>query len=356
MARTMIDANKHLFQRLGNFCNSRGVEIAPIDGYRYVEGDTTNDLIIQGLKVASVSQFGPQRAAIHASLQEEDYIVLVGFDYIDNYVNHFPEFGEDVQEIPCLPGHVVVVLSEFDIRPKKSALEIRAYVEVADSKTDKYSGHDVEELRRLFPRISIFKWRSSPDESSFLQLVTKFAAAESAYGGGWIDEILLGDLLALASISAKSFPYEALSRAVFDTDPRNLYLALYRCLEATYAYKTSEELARALNLTITWSDLAVKLDKKLKWRPREASSLEAVLRYASSTDLRKMAVSLGSEGGSDLAHSAASLIYDLRNRIVHFGASLDSVNITGYDWNAICSALVALVYDIFNRAFDPVTV
>lgn len=356
MARTMITANERLFQRLGEFCSSRGAPIAPAGGHRYVEGDDESDLIIKHLSLGRRVLFGSQRAAVHATLGDDDFIILVGFDYLDEYLNRYPEFGEDVQELACLPGHVVVTLSELAIRPERSGLEAQAFVEVADSTTDSYEGHDVEELKRLFPRLSVFDCRFSLDENSFYQLVTKFAAAESAYGGGWISEALLVDLLALASISAKSFPYEAISRAVFDTDPRNLYLALYRCLEATYAYKTSEELAKALGLNIAWSELAVKLDQKLSWRPREASSLEVLLRHASETDLRKVVAAFGKEGGDDAARSAASSIYGLRNKIVHFGASLDSVDISDYDWNAVCCALVGVVYDVFHRAFDPVTV
>ena len=53
------------------------------------------------------------------------------------------------------------------------------------------------------------------------------------------------------------------------------------------------------------------------------------------------------------APAAASAIYKLRNRIVHFGASRDSVPIASYDWNAVCSALVGVVYDVFHRAFEP---
>jgi len=100
----------------------------------------------------------------------------------------------------------------------------------------------------------------------------------------------------------------------------------------------------------------VKLDQKLSWRPREASSLEVVLRHASETDLRKVVGAFGKEGGDDAARSAASSIYGLRNKTVHFGASLDSVDISDYDWNAVCCALVGVVYDVFRRAFDPVTV
>ena len=356
MSRTMTAANARLFQRLSEFCRSRGEIVAPSTGFRFLEGDDENDLLIKHLKLARTVQFGFHRAVIHATFENEDFILLAGFDHLDEYVNRYPEFGEDVVEADFLPGHAVVILSELDVRPMRSGREARSYIEVADSTVESYEGHNFDELRRLFPRFSVFKCRFSINEGSFYQLVAKFAVAESAYGGGWIGEALLSDLLAIASISANSFPYEAISRAVFDTDPRNLYLALYRCLEATYAYKTSEELAKALGLSIAWSELAVKLDQNLSWRPREASSLQVVLRHASDADLRKMVASLGNEAGEDLARSAASSIYNLRNRIVHFGAALDSVDITSYDWNAVCSALVGVVYDVFHRAFDPAAV
>lgn len=349
----MIESNRRLFRRLYDFCNNRGAPTVPPDGHRYIEGDVESDRIIQHLRISRIVQFGPQRAAVHATLQNDDLIILVGFDYLDEYVNKYPEFGEDVVETDCLPGHVVVALSEVELRPIKSGLETQAYLEVADSTTDGYEGHDVHELRRLFPRISVFKCRFALDEGSFQQIVLKFAVAESTYGGGWIDDNLLDELYALVSISAKSFPYEAVSRASFDTDPRSLYLALYRCLEATYAYKKSSELAKALGLSLDWSELAVKLEQTLNWRPREASSLESVLRHASEADLKRVVEAIGDTGTKDLASSAASSIYKLRNRIVHFDASLDSFDLSSYDWNAICCGLVGVVWDVFHQAFDP---
>lgn len=356
MSRSMIDANGRLFESLTKFCASRGVSLSRTDGYRYVEGDDDSDVIIQHFVILNVVKFGTQRAAVHGQLSGEDLIIFVGFENIDDYVNRYPEFGDDVEEVECLPGHIVTLLSEIDIRPNVSAHEVRSYVEVDDSTNKSYEGHDSRVLMGLYPRLAVFRCRSSIDQGSFAQLVTKFSAAESAFGGGWIGENLLLDLLAIASISARSFPYEAISRAVFDTDPRNLYLALYRCLEATYAYKTSEELAKALGLEIAWSELAVKLNESLSWRPREASSLEVVLRHASETDLRKVVTSLGNQVGADAAAAAASSVYKLRNKIVHFGPSLDSVDISTYDWNAVCCALVAVVYDVFHRAFDPAAV
>ena len=358
MAKSMSKINEHLFIRLGVFCKGRGVSVAaPHEGgHRYVEGDDSSDEIIKRLKISTQSRmlFGSQRAIVQATLKESDFLILVGFENLNDYVNALPEIGNDVFETECLPGHVVSVLSELDIRPTRNANAVQAFVEVADSTEESYEGHSVDELKSLFPTISVYQSRGSLDEDSFQQLVVKFAVAESAFGGGWIGEALLDDLLALASISVKTFPYEALSRAAFDADPRNMYLALYRCLEATYAYKATSDLAQALGLHLSWNDLARMLVEKLRWRPREGPSLEAVLQHATEADLAKVLEAFNKPTSKNQVAAAATAIYDLRNRIVHFGPSLGTVGLAEYDWNALCRAMVGVVYDVFHRAFDSV--
>jgi hypothetical protein len=160
--------------------------------------------------------------------------------------------------------------------------------------------------------------------------------------------------MALAALSAPSFPYDFVSRAAFDSDPRAMYMALYRCIEATYALSKSTALADKLDLDLHWSEMAIKLETVLKWRPRERESLEAVLALASEQDLERIVLAFGKKPGSNLATLAADQIYALRNEIVHYGAGRKSVEIASYDWNVVCGALIGIVYDVFNNAFEAV--
>src|SRR5437868_13171482 len=59
-----------------------------------------------------------------------------------------------------------------------------------------------------------------------------------------------------------------LCRSLFDADPAALFLALYRCLEALYAYSASTKLIGEFGLDRSWTEVAVALEKQLRSEER----------------------------------------------------------------------------------------
>lgn len=148
-----------------------------------------------------------------------------------------------------------------------------------------------------------------------------------------------------------SLPYRELARAVLDLDPRNLYMALYRCVEATYAYEKATKLANALSLTLAWDEVAAALDSEMGWHPPEAQSLNVALERANERDLEDICACLGVEIGNDLRVSAGRAIYRLRNSIVHYRPTYDSLEIESVDWNRLCNSMVTIALHVFHDAY-----
>ena len=160
-----------------------------------------------------------------------------------------------------------------------------------------------------------------------------------------------GFLVSLTDLNVPALPYAAIGESMFDADPRSLYMALYRCIEATYAFETSRRLVDDLKLSVPWVEMAEALANVAGWRPQEASSLNIVLRNALEQDLRDVCQCLNVSVGNDVAASAGKAIYSLRNRIVHYRPGTERVELESVAWNMLCHLLVRIVFHVFTKAY-----
>ena len=156
-------------------------------------------------------------------------------------------------------------------------------------------------------------------------------AEECRQGASWIEQDLAYVLVSLTDLSIPSMPYAAICRSMFDTDPRTLFMALYRCIEATYAFESSRKVVDRLGPAIPWQELAAALEEEVGWHPQEASSLQVVLRHAMEKDLEELCACLGAEAGKDVQISAGRSLYALRNQVVHYRPGVRSIAIESMD-------------------------
>jgi hypothetical protein len=343
MSRNMIGANQALFQRLVQHCLQRGVSLTGADNPRWVHANAEADLILKQLRVRTSISFGRYRHLAWLEYRETHFVCLIGFDTEPEYTQLYPR--DDVQ------GFDVCVISEIPIHPRATPLQVKNIVE-AESKLDEgYEGHDNYSVMQLFPSIQVFESADPLSEDLVWAVFLTMCVDESRWGGSWIDVTLAASLVSLAQLNVPSLPYQELCRAVLDLDPRSLYMTLYRCLEATYAYDHATKLASALALNISWNDLAAKLDAEMGWRPPELQSLNIALAHAHEDDLVEILDCLNPELRNDFQATAGRAIYKLRNQIVHYRPTNMPLVFDNVDWNRVCNALVAISMDVFYHAY-----
>ena len=344
MTRSMIDANTALFSQLEGHCARRGDPIPTAGAVRWVQGNPASEEWLKHLQVRLGLRFGRRRSLTWFSHQGTDLVCLVGFEFD-------PALAQ-IQPFPTNAGVSVCVLSELQPLPTATPAEIRNVVEVGSRGEPGYAGHDYTAIEILFPPVRLFTTSRPLDEEATSRLFLMLSVDECRNGESWIDDPLADDLVSLADLSVSRFPYDAVCRSIFDWDPRSLYMALYRCLEATYAYESCRKLVASLGLEQDWHELAAALDAEVGWHPQEAASLNLVLQYALDDDLRAVCDCLGVEDGTDLCVSAGRAIYRLRNRIVHYNtAKASGVAFGDADWNELCRRMVGIVFHVFSHAF-----
>jgi hypothetical protein len=215
-----------------------------------------------------------------------------------------------------------------------------------------YGGHDRSSIESLFRRIQILQCSQPVDDDFVWRLFLMLCAGECMQSGSWVDDSLSDELVTLTDLNIPSMPYAAICRSMFDSDPRSLFMALYRCIEATYAYESSRKLVEKLALEVSWQDMAAALESEVGWHPQEASSLNIVLKYAVEQDLIDICACLGVEVDKDARVSAGRAIYSLRNSVVHFRPGAREVQVDDIDWNRLCYLLVGVVFNVFIRAYS----
>ncbi|WP_175009285.1 hypothetical protein [Cellulosimicrobium sp. TH-20] len=245
----------------------------------------------------------------------------------------------------------MAMLSEFMPLPARSPAEVRNVVEVGHKGEDGYLGHDPRAVEGLFPAIQVLECNGDIDVEAAHRIFLRICVEECRRGASWISDELADGLDALADLAVPELPYAAIGRSIFDSDPRSMFMAVYRCIEATYAYESMRRVVERLGLTHSWQELARALELEVGWHPQEASSLNLVLVNALDRDLVGICECLGVEPGQDLRSSTGKAIYRLRNEIVHFRPGVDSAQHQDIDWNRLCSRMIDIVFHTFTRAY-----
>jgi hypothetical protein len=341
--RNMIDAHTRVFTSLDSFCLAQNDPVRNAGAARWIAGSGQVDkgrLLFAELK--SSLSFAASIKVARFDLAETSFLCTVGLD--------LPEDIDFLREEELGGGMLTVILSELAPLPIRSSLAIRDVVEVEDKGSNpNYKGHAPQSIAQLFPAIRFFSTENLAEEET-QRVFFLLCLSDTTRATLWMNSQLRETLRLIAELSPIAIPYRTLCRSVFDTDPSAVFMALYRCLEALYAYSHTTKLMSRLGIHEPWSDVAQVLEETLSWRPREEQSLGALLRHAVVEDLRTILAALGDNAADegDIVNRATKRIYNLRNSLVHYRPFHQSFQIEKVNWNLLCEATALLVLHVYD--------
>ncbi len=340
-SRNMIAANKAIFASLDDYCSVRGEPLANAGRPRWIRTAPLERRFLKESVLVHQLSFSPS-------------VKLARFDFSNRAV--FFSSGLETFEPPGQlrtedldGGSLTAFLSDVGLLPVVSPAQIRDAVEVEDKlSTPTYDGHDPVLISNLYSGIQVFSMDDLAQEESF-KLFFLICLCDQRRAR-WIDDRLLAKLRSLAELSSLSIPYQTLCRSILDLDPSSVFLSLYRCLEAQYAYSHTGRLMAALQLSTPWIDVARTLEETLGWYPREEPSLESLLTYAQRESLEAVAAALNEvvPANSRIESFVARKVYQLRNTVVHYRPLQQKVSTDGINWNRLCESVSTLVFDVYE--------
>ncbi|WP_325919381.1 hypothetical protein [Pseudomonas frederiksbergensis] len=340
-SRNKKEANTIVFGDLDQYCYKNGLQRQNAGEGRWVISEKgTDQRRLVKADLASVMSLGASLKLSRFDLDGVSLFCTVGLELPDEIAGLVDEGLNG--------GMMTAILSELRPMPKATPIEVDNIIGTGVN-TLGYEGHEVLEISQLYPTIRVF---SGADISQFEtpRVFFLICLADRIRAGAWIDAQFRANLELIADLSPIAIPYRILCRSLFDTDPSAVFLALYRCLEALYAYSQTSELMGKLGMQMEWNHVARVLEETLSWRPREEPSLGVLLQQAVSDDLRLMLSALGVAlpVNADLVNYATKQMYQLRNSLVHYRSFHQSFDPDAVDWNRLCEATALMVLHIYS--------
>jgi hypothetical protein len=345
MNRNMKAANSKIFAGLDGYCEGSEHPVPNAGEARWITTtEQERDLLIEG-RVTNWISFSPSTELVRVDHGSNSYFCAVGFT------------GEleceflDPQE---MSGAILtILLSERGYRPIASTAEVSNAIGALHRGVESYSGHDPDTIAALFPRIAVLNGIDILEEETF-RVFFRLSLSECRGRQTWLSPKLVEVLKALYQLNPLSIPYRNLCRSIFDSDPSAFFLALYRCLEAVYAYRGARALIDRLKLKDDWEEIAFALEETLSWHPKEESSLSDVLTHSIKEDFQAIFGALNEEvpeGTHNLSAAAAKRVYRLRNALVHFRPYHRSFDLNSVKWDDLCLAMANIVYDAYAQIY-----
>jgi hypothetical protein len=346
MSRHMKTANSEIFSALDRYCASHNLKLNNSGSPRWISSAPQDRKFLLYASLKVFLNFGQAKKLSVFSHAENYYIVSIGFEEYTEYPG--------LNRIDLNSAIVTVVLSELKPRPSAGVFKIKDIVEFSDKASDEnYSGHDYGAISDLFPKMVAYRSSDNCIDLAF-KIFFQFCLNECLFNHSWIEPSLANSLDALCQLDENRIPYKVLCRSVFDGDQGSLFLALYRCMEALYSFSSAKLVRDELLLKNSWTDIAIALEDKLGWRPKEDGSLADLVRFASEVDVRAISklICICPRGDNKNEFSDAAIkIYWLRNSLVHYRPIHHKLDLDILDWNDICSAMAGMVHDIYYRVF-----
>ncbi|MDR9863431.1 hypothetical protein [Pseudomonas baetica] len=342
--RNKKDANTAIFSRLDKYCADHDETVLNTGTVRWIESEAgkDRDFLVESIMVDSLS-FGLSLKIARFDFQNKSLFFTIGFDLPD-------EIGLLVEE-DLGGGVLTAILSELSPMPSVPASFVKNIVDFSSfSSGAKYSGHEANGIFSLFPSIRCFSTSDLAEEETY-RIFFLICLADFGRAKLWMNKRLRGTLEIVAELSPVAIPYRTLCRSIFDSDPSAVFMALYRCLEALYAFTHTTDLMRKLGVSDGWANVAQTLEETLGWRPREEPSLTTLLRLAAKNDLRTILISLKvtlPADDADLVVPTTKRVYQLRNTLVHYRPFHQEFNRDEVDWNLLCEAMALIVLDVYD--------
>lgn len=341
--RNMIAANLSIFAFLDEYCLTRGTVIPNAGSDRYISSTVGVDRArLKTADLISQISFTSSLRIARFDVGTDAFFCTVGFDLPD-------EVGFAVSE-DVEGGMATLILSELLPSSNADPLEISNIIGGGGQRgVPGYAGHDPDLILSLFPTLRCFSVEALSVDETYRNFFS-FCLEDTRHSDLWMDSELRNTLALIAELSPVAIPYQTLCRSVFDTDPGNVFLALYRCLEALYAYSQTSKLIARLGVELSWTAMAQTLEQTLAWRPREEPSLEILLRNAVKEDLCSALTAIGAPlpAQADPVLYATKKIYALRNSLVHYRPFHHSFDGAAVDWNRLCRAMAGMVLDVYH--------
>ena len=343
--------NRNIFQKLADKAEREGVVLLNSDKARWLHRLSQEDADMMARADFEVLLLSRQMRALLIRYKNFTFFVAMGFPDGE-------ELASGLRQVDLTPAIFAIAQCELVVPVVATGSEILNAIEDIYEDED-YDGHSLETIMSMFARVSCVSVDPLYEMSSSTSRIAGSCLARTYYDGPFeLSSEAREKLASLFEAGGPHIPYGLVLQGFLSFSWSAFFIELYRCVEQLYSVPRLIELTEHWEATLSLQELAMLVQEKLSWRPREDDSLVLLLQKGCSTrTLTAAARALKLEVDktpSAAAETVARSIYKLRNEVVHFRPSKLAAGYSAHSWDdLICSMIdiVSELYDSFGEVF-----
>lgn len=336
--------SRNLFQRLMSHAEAGGTLIANAEKTRYIKRESDEDAeLMAKADVKKRRVITRQMRAVMFEYKTRRYFAFFGFSATQAEPLRLPD---GLTQIDSKPSLLAIAITETDAMPRATPSEIREIVEAEYQGIDDYSGHDIDAVAGLFPRVIFAEADINHTYTADLDRVLGAMVVNTYFEGPiTLSEDTLAVAESLFTDGSEFIPFGNVLQGILSISWSGLYVELYRCVEQLYPVPRLTDLIDHWSSSQSFGTLADLLQTRLGWRPREDESLIKLISACPDSVASDLiaAFELLLDEKSTPANVAGRQVYAMRNGLVHFRGQNSIQQLSDEKWNAVVIAMMGLV-------------
>ncbi|CAN5231240.1 hypothetical protein BH09PSE2_BH09PSE2_17680 [soil metagenome] len=323
-----------------------------------------DDAVSHASAIRYIKRLDDFDAELMANAKSESLVLtrqirLVRISYED--ITYFVAFGlPEPETLPLglqvadnTPGIFAVAVLSANIQPGRlvTVSGIKDVLGGQSAETEGYVGHDLEEIRPLFPEMVVYLVHEEfPYQRSAERVLGSLLSKTYSDGPISLETDTVAALVEIFEQGSEFLPFQNLLQGVLSISWENLYVEIYRCVEQLYSLPRLSKLKKEIAYANSPRELALIIENQLSWRPKEEEAFRALVQMCDHGTVSSLC--LGLSNGQGETHErrsevAVAELYDLRNQIVHYRPSHERIIKSDERWNIIVRSMLAITSHLY---------
>jgi hypothetical protein len=341
----MKDANIEAFEFLINQLMENS-NLTVQNGTRYIKTEDFEKKWLKELKISSVFQPLPAVKGIEIVFEEKKFLVLI------NANTSSQSLDKDVISVESLNAGILTVLLSEKLVELDSKIEFLDFFnEIMFQHLDPdYKGHDFNDLIRYIQPIDFYSLpENSVLNSQGLKRILSYLYAKNPHNLiNKFDQNVLDTYSELSLMGSNNISFGLVLSSLLSTSYKHTFLELYRLVERIFPVSYLKDFHKVSRSNLSFIEFSSNLENITSWRPKEDEALNKIFESTEASTKVFFDVFFSSSNEfQDLLHY--KFFYKLRNSIVHFRTTHDSIDLSDDQWNKLIHATLYLLDEHYSK-------
>lgn len=351
MTRNMIEANKYIFEVLGEFVQTSKVDVPISDkNKRCIATNDDEKEWLKELKIINKLLILPYFQTASFEFNSQKYFVAVGWQSKQSIDN-----DEVIEFVELNAGIVTALLFglKIPLSQKANPYDIANKILYDDSENEIIKYDDFSLITSFFEPFSVYRIQEdSPfieeNNINLIRISGFYILKNSQLIALGFSRETLDKLEKIFFEGSKNIPYENLLFSLVSVSWKYSFLDIYRCIERLFSISSLDVFHKDLRITDSLLKFSADVERYIGWKPKENEAVNKLVEGSPEEALQllreiKQLLDSTEEG------KCGDLFYKIRNSIVHFRPANQPINLDDKNWDMLIRASLYIVEYWYNQ-------